>query len=130
MLNALKKMQIHLNQISQRMNCNKCHCNNVHNKCDQLKQWILSLFGEKIGKEYVKIIIHDEGFDDIDVFCDLSDNDLKEIGINKKGHRMKFVKEIREYRDKKIQSLMINQNRNVKVSSGAALDAQDTEGKE
>ena len=119
MLNVLKKMQTHLNQISYNMNSN-CNSANVHenNKCEKLKQWIINLFNEKIGQEYVKIIIDDQGFDDIDVFCELTENGLKEIGINKKGHRMKIMQKIKEYNCNKLQSLMKNKSMNIKQVVG------------
>eukprot|EP01084_Bolivina_argentea_P254398 427653_1 len=47
-----------------------------------------------------------EGFDDLDVFCDLTDDDLKnDIGISKKAHRMKILRGI--------TLLSINNNGNV-----------------
>ena len=131
MLDILKNMQIELKKISCKLNDNN---NNVcnHNNGNQLEEWILNTFNknEDIGKQYVKIIIDDEGFDDIDVFCNSNDNDLKEMGINKKGHRMKLMQKIKEYNGKKIQSLMMNKNMSAKVAPGAALDVQETEGKE
>ena len=140
MLNILKAMQIQFNQMSSELKkisnaiihsggINDIGGKNIKN---ELEEWILNIFNgnEKIGKEYVEMIIENEGFDDIDVFCNLNENDLKEIGINKKGHRMKLMQKIREYNGKKIQSLMMNKNMNVKVAPGAALDVQETEGKE
>ena len=136
-LNKLEAIQSELKQIGKRMtnisigddNINSNNNDRLQNK---LEGWILNMFNghEDIGKEYVRIIMDDEGFDDIDVFCNLNENDLKEMGINKKGHRMKIIQKIKEYNGKKIQSLMKNKNINVKVAPGAALDAQDTEGKE
>ena len=133
-LTRLEKMQNQLDQISRQLNDNGKQQNkkNSIGAQNKLEQWILNIFGgnEEAGKEYVKMIIENEGFDDIDVFCNLNENDLKEIGINKKGHRMKFIQTIKEYNGKKIQSLMMNKNMNVNVAPGAALDVQETEGKE
>ena len=133
-VNMLKEIQLELKKISAKLNDNS----NIYNAYgnistgNELEEWILNIFSgnEEFGKKYVKIIIENEGFDDIDVFCNLNANDLKEMGIDKKGHRMKIMQKIREYTGKKIQSLMANNNINAKVAPGAALDVQETEGKE
>ena len=136
-LTVVENMQIQLNQVLLHLNDIKSNNNNPifnsNNNQNKLEQWILNIFingNEAIGKEYVKMIIENEGFDDIDVFCNLNEMDLKEIGINKKGHRMKLMQKIREYNGKKLQSLMVDKNMNAKVAPGAALDVQETEGKE
>ena len=65
------------------------------------------------------------------IFCNLNENDLKEIGIKKKGHRMKLMQTIREHNGKKLQSLMVNKNINMNVNmvAGASLDVQETQQK-
>lgn len=73
----------------------------------ELKEWILSIFdsdnnnnsNDEIGSEYVKLIVDKEGFDKIDDFVELDESELKEIGIDKKGHRLKFLKKMRQYHE-------------------------------
>ena len=48
--------------------------------------------------EYYNLFI-ENGFDDIDLIFDLNNNDLIEIGIKKKGHRMKILKEIKKTKE-------------------------------
>ena len=80
MLSVLKKMQMQLDIISTKINFSDCGCNidkiNSDGKCDQLKKWILNIFdnNKKIGEEYIKIIIDDQGFDDIDIKKDILKN--------------------------------------------------------
>ena len=63
------------------------------------EQWILSIFGNKteIGQQYIDIIVKKEGFDDIETFSTLKEKDLIEIGIDKKGHRVKFIRKMQQY---------------------------------
>ena len=119
----LDKIQHQLNQMHMSNQLNQNYNNNNNNSENKLEQWILNMFNgnEEIGKEYIKIIINNQGFDDIDVFCDLNENDLKEIGINKKGHRMKILQKIKEYKDSKRQLLM--------AAPSVAFDIEQAEGK-
>ena len=73
--------------------------NNNEEDKQELKKFILSIFGndEATGHRYVEKIIDDEGFDNIKVFCSLTSNDLKEIGVEKMGHRKKIMQQIQEY---------------------------------
>ena len=72
------------------------------NKTNELKEWIISVFNNnsELGAHYVNIIVTKEGFEDIETFVKLSENDMKEIGIDKKGHRIKFMAKINEYNQK------------------------------
>ena len=67
----------------------------------QFENWILSVFknngSNNIGKEYVELIVDKEGFDNLSEFVQLTENDLKEIGIDKKGHRLKFLNKMKQY---------------------------------
>ena len=129
-LNVLQNMNLVLGQMSSSLTCNSNYNNEVkdntnscnsndqpdndhENVANQLSQWILNMFenNKKMGKEYVKIITNykEKHFNDIDAFCNVNENDLKEMGINKKGHRMKFLRNIRKYKGRKIQSLMMKQ---------------------
>lgn len=68
---------------------------------NKFRQWILSVFdnNDQIGNEYIELIVNKQGFDDMKDFIELSELDLKEIGINKKGHRLKLIKGMRQYHD-------------------------------
>ena len=56
-----------------------------------LKEWKLS--------EYIEILIDENGYDDIELWSDLSVAELKRYGF-KDGHAKKFVKKTRAYFDK------------------------------
>eukprot|EP01083_Nonionella_stella_P191648 709188_1 len=58
----------------------------LNKKQKEFKEWICEL---GLG-EYYNLFI-ENGFDDIEVVKLLNDNDLKELGINKKGSRMKIL---------------------------------------
>ena len=78
--------------------------NDKYNNNTQLREfenWILTVFGNngQIGKEYVELIVNKEGFDNLQEFIQLTENDLKEIGIDKKGHRLKFMTKMKQYRE-------------------------------
>ena len=86
--------------------------NNINLALNEFKKWILSVFdtttnndnnsnNNKIGNQYVELIVNKEGFDNLDDFVQLNDDDLKEIGINKKGHRLKFLRKIQNCRQNK-----------------------------
>ena len=81
-----------------------------------MKKWILNIFdgNEEKGQEYVKMIVDEEGFDNIDVFCSMRDDDLKEIGIDKKGDRMKILHQIKRYNQMNGQtSVIATQEQNI-----------------
>ena len=40
----------------------------------------------------------DNGFEEMDTIIEINNNDLIEIGINKKGHRIKILKMIEKYK--------------------------------
>ena len=67
-------------------------------------KWILNVFDNdsKIGYNYINMIIVDQGIDDIEMFSKLTDKELKQIGIHKKGHRMKFLTSMRAHTKKVI----------------------------
>ena len=46
------------------------------------------------------------GFDDVNIFCKLTDEILKEIGVSKIGHRLKLLEEIKQYQ--KLSTNIIN----------------------
>ena len=134
MLERLTTMQHDLNIMSKKINdLHQRKSNNdsqvIQNTKSQLEGFILDIFSndETIGQEYVKLIIENEGFDDIDVFCKLKENDLKEIGINKKGHRMKILGGIEKYHKSKQQKQQ--ESEYAKVGGHAMLDVEGTEGK-
>ena len=77
--------------------------NDIKNKVNIFKRWILSAFNGNIdvGNKCIDIIVDQEGFDDIETFSLLTDNDLKEMGIDKKAYRIKLLRKIDEYKQEK-----------------------------
>ena len=66
-LNKLEKMQVQLDRIENRGINGGSDKNNGQSK---LEEWILNIFingNGEIGKEYVQMIVENEGFDDIDI---------------------------------------------------------------
>jgi len=55
-------------------------------------------FLEMLGLNIYLEIFVEEGYDDLDVFKELDDATLIEMGISKKGHRKKLLKYIAELR--------------------------------
>ena len=64
----------------------------------EFKEWILGVFkgNSNTAEEYIGLIVNKEGFDSLDEFVKLSETDLKEIGIDKKGHRLKFMTKMKQ----------------------------------
>ena len=60
---------------------------------NEVKAFLRMLFGynESVCKEYIELLVVKEGFDDLDILAQLTDVDLIQIGIAKKGHRMKIL---------------------------------------
>ena len=129
-LDKLNSIQAQLNQMSAQLNASNTCTSNSNATKSKLEAFILDIFNNDIesGKEYVKIVISNEGFDEIDVFCNLNENDLKDIGINKKRHRMKIMKKIQQYNQ--FNQKKKQESEYEKVGGHAMLDVQNTEGKE
>ena len=89
--------------------------NNNNDNSNEVERVIKSLFknNNELCNDYIELIIKNEGFDDLSTFCQLNDNDLKEIGINKKGHRMKFLNYFQSYKE---NQLLIDNINNINQS--------------
>ncbi|MCP5015659.1 MAG: hypothetical protein GY938_10350 [Ketobacter sp.] len=60
-----------------------------------MKQWMYNVLGKnkEDWSKYNDLFIND-GWDTLDVIKEMNDEDLVELGINKKGHRIKIIKAI------------------------------------
>lgn len=57
-------------------------------------------FFDKIGKNELFSVFWDNGFESMDVICSVTDEDLKELGIDKMGVRKTLLLQFEEYKKK------------------------------
>ena len=59
--------------------------------------------------QYLELFVS-QGFDGLDTMSDLTDFHLRELGIDKMGHRMKILKAVRIYNEKVIEEAAVEEN--------------------
>eukprot|EP01084_Bolivina_argentea_P153494 267633_1 len=88
----IKRAQQNQNLLMDSLNEQDIHMN--ENAYNLLKKWSL--------EQYEKILIDEKGYDDVEMWIDLNENELKEMGFEE-DHAKKFVKMVKE----RVQTVLI-----------------------